>query len=106
MGNETRLQDCPGRENPSCARGEVAGVVCGGQLDWVIPPTRAATVNLPRLSSPVIHLCRPGETCISREKCPRFLDLREQWRRTAMGSAGYDSLLQNIRGMICQKADK
>ena len=55
-GNEKRLQDCPGRENPSCARGEVAGVVCGGQLDWVIPPTRAATVNLPRLSSPVIHV--------------------------------------------------
>ena len=34
-GDEESLEDCRGRENPSCARGEVAGVTCfsGGMID-------------------------------------------------------------------------
>ena len=32
-GDEESLEDCGGKENPSCARGEVAGVTCylGGE---------------------------------------------------------------------------
>ena len=34
LGNEESLEDCIGKDNPTCARGEVAGVVCylGGKL--------------------------------------------------------------------------
>ena len=27
-GDEESLEDCPGKENPGCKRGEVAGVTC------------------------------------------------------------------------------
>ena len=34
-GDEESLEDCRGKENPGCARGEVAGVTCflGGMID-------------------------------------------------------------------------
>ena len=28
QGDEESLEDCPGKENPGCKRGEVAGVTC------------------------------------------------------------------------------
>merc|ERR1711963_1353370 len=68
-----------------------------------VPSRTTTTTTTTTTVTTANNLCRSGETCISRDKCPRFLDLREQWRRTAKGSAGYNSLLQNIRGMICQK---
>ena len=35
-GSEESLEDCEGRERPSCARGEVAGIIChfGGDFCW------------------------------------------------------------------------
>ena len=32
MGDEESLAGCPGRDNPSCAPGEVAGVTCGNNI--------------------------------------------------------------------------
>jgi len=42
-GDEESLLDCPGKDNPSCARGEVAGVVCGGRYS---KPSTAVTTTV------------------------------------------------------------
>ena len=37
--------------------------------------------------------CRSGEECVSQDKCPQFLDLKEQWNSAAKGTVQYNRLL-------------
>ena len=37
--------------------------------------------------------CRSGEDCVSQDKCPEFLDLKEQWSSAAKGTVHYNRLL-------------
>jgi len=53
-GDEESLLDCPGRENPSCARGEVAGVTCGGKF-----PTTTTTTSTTTTRTPTRHIQAP-----------------------------------------------
>ena len=41
---------------------------------------------------------RSWEDCVSQEKCPKFLDLKEQWNTAAKGTVQYNSLLTRYVG--------
>jgi len=77
-------------------------------------------IAMPVLTSPFILLllttslgvdgqsnnCRSGEDCISQDKCPSFLLLKEQLNSAAKGTDQYSRLLNRLRGSICQKTSK
>jgi len=52
------------------------------------------------------NTCRSGEDCVSQEKCPGFLDLKDQLNSAAKGTDQYSRLLSRLRGSICEKALK
>ena len=37
--------------------------------------------------------CRSGEECVGQDKCPEFLDLKEQLNTAAKGTVQYSRLL-------------
>ena len=40
-----------------------------------------------------LFLCRSGEDCVSQDKCPEFLNLKEQVNTGVKGTVQYNGLL-------------
>ena len=45
-------------------------------------------------------LCRSGEECVSQDKCPEFLDLKEQLNTGVKGTVQYNGLLTRCVLMV------
>ena len=58
------------------------------------------------MASLPIGSCRAGDACISQDKCPGFLDLKEQFESATKGTDEWTTLLNRLKGLICNKRTK
>lgn len=51
-------------------------------------------------------LCPDGQTCVSMNLCPTFLQLKSAWSQMSVGSAEYRQALVSLKERVCHKKDR